>query len=105
MALIKKGEISSKIAKTVFEEMWANGDAPAQIVREKGLVQVSDPSLIENAVRKVMESSPKQLADFRAGKDKLFGYFVGQVMKETQGKANPGMVNEIVMAFLKGERQ
>lgn len=105
VALIKKGEISSKIAKTVFEEMWASGSDPAKIVREKGLVQVSDPSAIENAVRKVMQSSPKQLADFRAGKDKLFGYFVGQVMKETQGKANPGLVNEIVTAFLKGEKQ
>jgi aspartyl-tRNA(Asn)/glutamyl-tRNA(Gln) amidotransferase subunit B len=104
VALIKKGEISSKIAKTVFEYMWASGHAPAAIVKEKGLVQVSDPSAIENAVRKVMESSPKQLADFRSGKDKLFGYFVGQVMKETQGKANPALVNEIVMAFLKGEK-
>jgi aspartyl-tRNA(Asn)/glutamyl-tRNA(Gln) amidotransferase subunit B len=104
VGLIKKGEISSKIAKTVFEEMWANGTAPAQIVREKGLVQVSDPSAIEEAVRKVIQSSPKQLADFRSGKDKLFGYFIGQVMKETQGKANPALVNDIVTAFLKGDK-
>ncbi|MGZ3661067.1 MAG: Asp-tRNA(Asn)/Glu-tRNA(Gln) amidotransferase subunit GatB [Bdellovibrionota bacterium] len=104
IALIKKGEISSKIAKTVFEEMWSSGLEPARIVREKGLVQVSDPTAIEDAVRKVIHSSPKQLADFRSGKDKLFGYFVGQVMKETQGKANPGLVNEIVTAFLKGDK-
>ncbi len=104
VGLIKAGEISSKIAKTVFEAMWSEGKEPAMIVREKGLLQVSDPSAIESAVRKVMESSPKQLADFRSGKDKLFGYFVGQVMKETQGKANPGLVNEIVTAFLKGEK-
>ena len=74
-------------------------------MKEKGLVQVSDPSLIENAMRKVMASSPKNVEEYRAGKEKLFGFFVGQVMKETQGKANPGMVNEIVKAFLKGEKQ
>lgn len=104
VGLIKKGEISSKIAKTVFEEMWSSGTAPAQVVREKGLLQVSDPAAIEEAVRKVIQSSPKQLADFRSGKDKLFGYFVGQVMKETQGKANPGLVNDLVTAFLKGDK-
>ncbi|HEY8279327.1 MAG TPA: Asp-tRNA(Asn)/Glu-tRNA(Gln) amidotransferase subunit GatB [Bdellovibrionota bacterium] len=104
VGLIKKGEISSKIAKTVFEEMWASGKQPAAIVKEKGLVQVSDPSAIEDAVRKVMQASPTQLADFRAGKEKLFGFFVGQVMKETQGKANPALVNEIVTAFLKGDK-
>lgn len=105
VALIKKGEISSKIAKTVFEEMWASGKEPAVIVKEKGLVQVSDPSAIENAVRKVMAGAPDKVADYRGGKEKLFGFFVGQVMKETQGKANPGMVNDIVLAFLKGEKQ
>ena len=104
VALIKKGEISSKIAKTVFEEMWTSGKAPAAIVKEKGLVQVSDPAPIENAMRKVMAASPKNVEEFRAGKDKLFGFFVGQVMKETQGKANPGMVNEIVKAFLAGDK-
>ena len=104
VGLIKKGEISSKIAKTVFEEMWTSGLEPARIVREKGLVQVSDPTRIEAAVRKVIQSSPKQLADFRSGKEKLFGYFVGQVMKETEGKANPALVNELVTAFLKGDK-
>lgn len=105
VALIKKGEISSKIAKTVFEEMWTSAMAPAQIVKEKGLVQVSDPSAIENAIRNVMKASPKNVEEFRAGKEKLFGFFVGQVMKETQGKANPAMVNDLVKAFLKGEKQ
>lgn len=105
IALIKKGEISSKIAKTVFEEMWASGKAPAVIVKEKGLVQVSDPSAIEDAVRRVMKASPKNVEEYRAGKEKLFGFFVGQVMKETQGKGNPGMVNEIIKAFLKGEKE
>jgi aspartyl-tRNA(Asn)/glutamyl-tRNA(Gln) amidotransferase subunit B len=105
VGLIKKGDISSKMAKTVFEEMWTSGKDPATIVREKGLVQVSDPTAIEAAIRKVLQSNPKQLADFRSGKDKLFGFFVGQTMKETQGKANPALLNELVMAFLKGEKE
>lgn len=104
IALIKSGEISSKIAKTVFEEMWTTGKAPKEIVKEKGLVQVSDPSAIENAVRKIMAASPKNVEEYRAGKEKLFGFFVGQVMKEMQGKANPGMVNDIIKALLKGEK-
>ncbi len=104
VALIKSGEISSKIAKTVFEEMWASGQEPAVIVKEKGLVQVSDPAAIEAAVRKVMQNSPKNVEEYRAGKEKLFGFFVGQVMKETQGKANPALVNDIVKACLKGEK-
>jgi aspartyl-tRNA(Asn)/glutamyl-tRNA(Gln) amidotransferase subunit B len=105
VALIKKGEISSKIAKTVFEEMWASGKEPGAIVKEKGLVQVSDPSAIEGAVRKVMQAAPDKVAEFRSGKEKLFGFFVGQVMKETQGKANPALVNDLVKAFLKGEKE
>ena len=104
VALIKKGEISSKIAKTVFEEMWASGKDPASIVKEKGLVQVSDPSAIEAAVRKIMASSPKNVEEYRAGKEKLFGFFVGQTMKEMQGKANPAMLNDIVKAMLKGDK-
>jgi aspartyl-tRNA(Asn)/glutamyl-tRNA(Gln) amidotransferase subunit B len=104
VALIKKGEISSKIAKTVFEEMWASGKDPATIVKEKGLVQVSDPSAIEAAVRKVMAASPKNVEEYRAGKEKLFGFFVGQTMKETQGKANPALLNEIVKAMLNGDK-
>jgi aspartyl-tRNA(Asn)/glutamyl-tRNA(Gln) amidotransferase subunit B len=104
VGLIKKGEISSKIAKMVFEEMWASGHEPAQIVREKGLLQVSDPTAIEAAVRKVIQSNPKQLAEYKSGKEKLFGFFVGQAMKETQGKANPAMLNDLVKAFLTGEK-
>lgn len=104
VALIKAGTISSKIAKDVFEEMWANPKSPSQIVKDKGLVQISSPELIEAAVRKIMESNPKNVADYRAGKEKLFGFFVGQAMKETQGKANPQMLNDIIKAFLKGEK-
>jgi aspartyl-tRNA(Asn)/glutamyl-tRNA(Gln) amidotransferase subunit B len=105
ISLIKKGEISSKIAKTVFEDMWESGKAPAAIVKEKGLVQVSDPSAIEGAIRKVLQGAPDKVAEYRAGKEKLFGFFVGQVMKETQGKANPAMLNDLVKAFLKGEKE
>jgi aspartyl-tRNA(Asn)/glutamyl-tRNA(Gln) amidotransferase subunit B len=102
--LITSGEISSKIAKTVFEEMWANPRSPALIVEEKGLRQVSDTGAIEAAVRGVINANPKQVADYRAGKDKLFGFFVGQVMKETKGKANPAMVNDLILEFLKGTK-
>ncbi len=105
VALIKKGEISSKIAKTVFEDMWESGKGPAVIVKEKGLVQVSDPSAIEAAVRKIMQAAPDKVAEYRSGKEKLFGFFVGQVMKETQGKGNPAMINDVVKAFLTGEKQ
>jgi aspartyl-tRNA(Asn)/glutamyl-tRNA(Gln) amidotransferase subunit B len=67
-------------------------------------VQVSDPSAIEAAVRKIMASSPKNVEEYRAGKEKLFGFFVGQTMKEMQGKANPAMLNDIVKAMLKGDK-
>ena len=83
----------------------AEGKDPASIVKAKGLVQVSDPSVIEDAMRRVMAASPKNVEEYRAGKEKLFGFFIGQMMKETQGKANPGLVNDIVKAFLKGEKQ
>lgn len=88
--------ISGKLAKTVFQAMWdGEGDAD-RIIQEKGLVQVTDLSAIEKIIDAVMLASPTQLADYRAGKDKLFGYFVGQVMKETQGKANPAQVNDLL---------
>ena len=105
ITLIKCGEISSKIAKSVFEDMWSTGKTPKQIVMEKGITQVSNPSIIEDAVRKVMQQSPKNVEEYRAGKEKLFGFFVGQVMKETKGMANPSMVNDIIKAFLMGEKQ
>lgn len=105
IALIKSGEISSKIAKTVFEEMWTSGQNPKAIVAAKGLTQISDSGAIEAAVRKIVQANPKNVEEYRAGKEKLFGFFVGQVMKETQGKANPGLVNDLIKAFLKGEKQ
>jgi len=90
------GTISGKIAKEVFEAMWASGRDADPIIEEKGLRQITDAGAIERAIDAVMAANPKQLADYRAGKDKLFGFFVGQVMKATQGKANPAQLNELL---------
>ncbi len=93
--------ISGKIAKEVFESMWSGeGDTDAVIAR-KGLKQISDSSALSNIIEDVLAKNPQQLADFRAGKDKLFAFFVGQVMKATQGKANPQQVNELLKKKLK----
>jgi aspartyl-tRNA(Asn)/glutamyl-tRNA(Gln) amidotransferase subunit B len=94
--LIDQGKISGKIAKSVFEKMLDSGKAPQQIVREEGLEQVSDSGAIEAAVDQVLSANPKQVAQFKAGNEKVFGFFVGQVMKATQGKANPQKVNELL---------
>lgn len=94
--MIKAGTISNTIAKSVFEEMYKTGRDPESIVKEKGLVQISDTSAILQAVDKIIAANPGQVADYKAGKDKLLGFFVGQVMKQMGGKANPGVVNELV---------
>ena len=104
LALIDKGTISGKIAKTVFDEMWQSGKEPAKIVAEKGLVQVSDTGAIEKIVDEIIAANRGQVEEFRGGKDKVLGFFVGQVMKASKGKANPTMVNEILLQKLKGER-
>jgi aspartyl-tRNA(Asn)/glutamyl-tRNA(Gln) amidotransferase subunit B len=88
--------ISGKIAKDVFESMWADGQEADAVIAAKGLRQITDGGAIEAAIEAVMKANPGQLADFRAGKDKLFGFFVGQVMKATQGKANPAQLNELL---------
>jgi aspartyl-tRNA(Asn)/glutamyl-tRNA(Gln) amidotransferase subunit B len=88
--------ISGKIAKEVFEGMWASGATADAIIEEKGLKQITDSSAIERAIEDVMAKNPGQLADYRGGKDKLFGFFVGQVMKATGGKANPAQLNELL---------
>jgi len=97
---IDSGEISGKIAKTVFEEMFATSKDAGSIIKEKGLVQISDLGALEKAVLKVIESNPSQLADYKAGKVKLLGFFVGQAMKETKGQANPSLLNELVKKLL-----
>jgi aspartyl-tRNA(Asn)/glutamyl-tRNA(Gln) amidotransferase subunit B len=94
--------ISGKIAKEVFEAMWASGAAADAIIEEKGLKQITDTAAIEKAIDEVMAKNPGQLADFRSGKDKLFGFFVGQVMKATGGKANPAQLNELLKRKLPG---
>ena len=94
--LIKDGTISGKIAKTVFEIMADNGKDPKKIVEEKGLKQQSDPKELEKIIDKVISDNPKNVEAYKSGKDKLFGFFVGQVMKQSNGKANPQLVNEIL---------
>ena len=95
--------ISGKIAKEVLEAMWESGLGADAIIEDKGLKQITDTGAIERVIAEVMAASPKQLADFRSGKDKLFGFFVGQVMKATAGKANPAQVNELLKRLLPGD--
>jgi aspartyl-tRNA(Asn)/glutamyl-tRNA(Gln) amidotransferase subunit B len=102
LARIADDTISGKIAKEVFEAMWTEGRAADEIIEAKGLKQITDTSAIERAIDEVMAKNPQQLADYRAGKDKLFGFFVGQVMKATQGKANPAQLNELLKRKLGG---
>jgi aspartyl-tRNA(Asn)/glutamyl-tRNA(Gln) amidotransferase subunit B len=100
--LISDGTISGRIARDVFEEMWTSGKDAADIVEEKGLKQVSDTGAIEAAVDEAIANGAAQVEQFRAGNEKILGWFVGQVMKATQGKANPQMVNEILRKKLSG---
>jgi aspartyl-tRNA(Asn)/glutamyl-tRNA(Gln) amidotransferase subunit B len=96
------GTISGKLAKDVFEAMWAEGSEADAIIEARGLKQITDTRAIEKAIAEVMAANPRQLEDYRAGKDKLFGFFVGQVMKATAGKANPSQVNELLKRMLAG---
>lgn len=102
LSMIKDGTISGKIAKEVFEEMYRTGEYPTGIVKEKGWVQIVDKGEIEGVIGKVVEANPKQVEDYRNGKEKIFGFFVGEVMKQTKGKANPKLVNELLKKKLKG---
>ncbi len=98
--LIADGTISGRIAKEVFEEMWESGQAAGAIVEAKGLKQISDSSEIETLVDDIIANNPKQVEQFKGGNEKILGWFVGQVMKATQGKANPGMVNQVLRSKL-----
>ena len=102
LARIADATISGKIAKEVFEAMWSGGQDADALIEAKGLKQITDTSAIEQAIEAVMAKNPAPLADYRAGKDKLFGFFVGQVMKATQGKANPAQLNELLKKKLCG---
>ena len=99
--LIMKDTISGKIAKKVFKEMWTNPDAPEKIVKDKGLVQITDTSAIEPAVDAAIAANPKAVEEYKGGKKKALGALVGQVMKATKGKANPQMVNKMLVEKLK----
>ena len=97
---IKDGTISGKIAKDVLEEIWNTGLDANEIISSKGLEQISDESELEEIAKNILQNNSKQVDAYKSGKDKLFGFFVGQVMKETQGKANPQAINEILKKLL-----
>ena len=99
--MIDEETISNKIAKQVFEEMAKSGENPEKIVEAKGLLQISDPSAIIPIIYDVMAKNPDNVVKFREGNTKLLGFFVGQVLKATGGKANPQVVNELVAEKLK----
>ncbi len=99
---IVDGTISGKLAKDVFEAMWSESAAADTIIEARGLRQITDTGAIGKVIAEVMAANPGQLADYRSGKDKLFGFFVGQVMKATGGKANPAQVNELLKRMLTG---
>ncbi|MBV2168100.1 MAG: Asp-tRNA(Asn)/Glu-tRNA(Gln) amidotransferase subunit GatB [Bdellovibrio sp.] len=102
IALIDKGTISGKIAKTVFQEMWQSGKDPEVVVKEKGLIQISDPAAIEKIVDDVLAANAQTVEDHKTSKKKnLFGFFVGAVMKASKGQANPELVNKILQEKLK----
>ena len=100
--LIEEGVISGKMAKEISEEMYRTGKTPQVIIEEKGLLQISDAGALIPLIEKVMADNPSQLGQYRGGKDKLFGFFVGQVMKATQGKANPQLINDLLRKMLAG---
>jgi aspartyl-tRNA(Asn)/glutamyl-tRNA(Gln) amidotransferase subunit B len=100
--LIDTEVISGKIAKTVFEEMFNTGATPDSVIQSRGLKQLSNPEEIEGIVAGILNANPEQVEAYRSGKTKMFGFFVGQVMKESGGKANPQLVNEILEKKLKG---
>jgi len=98
--LIEEGAISGKMAKEVISDMYATGKPPQDIIKEKGLVQITDEGALAKTIAAIIEANPNQLKDYRGGKEKLFGFFVGQVMKATQGKANPQLVNDLLKKML-----
>jgi aspartyl-tRNA(Asn)/glutamyl-tRNA(Gln) amidotransferase subunit B len=100
LSLVEKGAISGKLAKTVFEEMVATGRDPEVIVKEKGLTQISDTGALESLAQEIIAAHPREVANYRAGKTKVMGFFVGQLMKKTRGQANPQMANEVFQKLL-----
>jgi aspartyl-tRNA(Asn)/glutamyl-tRNA(Gln) amidotransferase subunit B len=103
LQLIKDGIISGKMGKDIFPEIYKQGASPKGYIAEKGLVQISDESALERTIEKILAECPKEVEEFKAGKEKLLGFFVGQVMKETRGKANPKLLNELLLRRLKSQ--
>lgn len=101
--LIQKGVLSSKTAKKVFAAMLKEDKDPAALVKELGLEQMNDAGALQAMVAEVIAANPKSVEDFKAGKDRAIGFLVGQIMKKTHGKANPGMVNQLIIKTIKGE--
>ena len=101
LSRIEDSTISGKIAKEIFEEMWNSKKSPDEIIEEKGLKQVTDSSEIKKVINQVLDQNPSQLEQYKSGKEKLFGFFVGQVMKASRGKANPEQVNKLLEERLK----
>jgi aspartyl-tRNA(Asn)/glutamyl-tRNA(Gln) amidotransferase subunit B len=100
LKLMDEGTVSGKLAKAVFEQMYATGKRAGVIVEEKGLVQVRDEGTIESVVDEVLADNPAEVERYKAGNEKLIGFFVGQIMKKTKGKANPKLANEILLKKL-----
>ncbi|AEH51021.1 Asp-tRNA(Asn)/Glu-tRNA(Gln) amidotransferase subunit GatB [Pseudothermotoga thermarum] len=100
--LMDSGKISIKVAKEIFPEMFRTGKMPSQLVEEKGLIQINDAALIEEIAKKVLMENQKAVEQYKAGKKGVMGFFVGQIMKETKGRANPNLVNEILKKLLEG---
>ncbi|MDD4997155.1 MAG: Asp-tRNA(Asn)/Glu-tRNA(Gln) amidotransferase GatCAB subunit B, partial [Syntrophales bacterium] len=100
--IVDAGTISGKMAKDVVEEMYKSGKMPGEIVKEKGLVQITDEGALAKTISDVIENNPTQVEQYRGGREKLFGFFVGQVMKATQGKANPKLINDLLKRMLAG---
>ena len=99
---IKSGEISGRIAKEVFEIMIESGDNPKKILESKGMKQLSDPKELEKMINEILSKNKDKVDQYKSGKEKLFGFFVGQVMKLSGGRANPQLTNEILKKLLKG---
>lgn len=102
LSLMAKGTISGKIAKSVLPEMWTSGKSAEEVVKDKGLVQISDTGALEEIIKSVIAANPQSVADYKAGKKKAVGFLVGQVMKQTKGRANPGVVNQLLVKNLEG---
>jgi aspartyl-tRNA(Asn)/glutamyl-tRNA(Gln) amidotransferase subunit B len=102
LELVEKGTVSLKVARDIFPELYRSGKSPEQIVQEKGLMQVSDEGVLDKIIEEVLTKNPTQVAQFKEGKQQVLGYLVGQVMKVSGGKANPGKVNELLKKKLGG---